>query len=218
MQINVSSTIRGHQQTVLSLTDNVLNIIQHHPRNTAHTVVTAGIESSSSSASIASRASCDFSKSPVSPKSVPRACRLPPSRRASFNPSSISQRLDTIQSDGSAEALAQHASTKSSSASAASSQLTHATAVIDLALKESVSGSGNHSERLPSLLLSKELDDVPFQTRLQTVIEGLEQVNSPSKEGIAAQSGTRILHADGSITIASPGAKSDPNYSPFAAG
>lgn len=198
--------------------DKKLNAIQYHPSNTACTVVVAGIESPSFSASIASQASRDFSKSPVSPKSVPRSCRPPPSRRASFNPSSISQRLDTIQSDGSAEALAQHASTKSSSASAASSQLTHATAIVDLALKESVSGSGNHSEHLPSLLLSKELDDVPFQTRLQTVIEGLEQVNSPSKEGIAAQSGTHILHADGSITVASPEAKNDSYYSPFAAG
>lgn len=177
----------------------------------------AGVESSSSSTSIASQHSYDFNKFPVSSKPVPKACRPPPSRRASFSPGSISQRLDTIQSDSSAEALAQHASTKSSSASAASSQLTHATAIVDLALKESVSGSGNHSEHLPSLLLSKELDDVPFQTRLQTVIEGLEQVNSPSKEGIAAQSGTQILHADGRITVASPEAKNNPHYSPFAA-
>ena len=182
------------------------------------TVVTAGMESSSSSASTASQESCDFHKSPVSSKFVHRACRPPPSRRASFGPSSISARLDTIQSDGSAEALAQKASTKSSSASAASSQLTHATAIIDSALKDSVSGSGNHSERLPSLLLSRELDDVPFQTRLQTVIEGLEQVNSPSKEGIAAESDTKILHANGSITVASPEAKKNPYYSPFAAG
>lgn len=191
----------------------MLTTPQYHFSNAAVAIVIAGVESFSSSASIASGESCDF----VSPKPVPKACRPPPSRRASFYPGSISQRLDTIQSDGSAEALAQHASTKSSSASAASSQLTHATAIIDLALKESVSGSGNDSDHLPSLLLGKELDDVPFQTRLQTVIEGLEQVNSPSKEGTAAQSGLQILHADGSITVASPEAKNNPHYSPFAA-
>ena len=195
----------------------ILSRSQQHSDN-ALVVIHAGVESSSSSASIASQESHDFNRSSVSPKSVPRACRPPPSRRASFSPSSISQRLDTIQSDSSAEALAQHASNKSSSASAASSQLTHATAIIDLALKESVSGSGNHSERLPSLLLSRELDDVPFQTRLQTVIEGLEQVNSPTKGSIAAQSGTKILHANGSITVASPKAKNSLYCTPFAAG
>ena len=186
----------------------------YHSRVTACTAVSAGTNTSSSSAE-----SHECSQSPGSPGETSRASRPPPGRRASLNPSSISTRLYTIQSDGSAEALAQHASTKSSSASACSSQLTHATAIIDLALKESVSGSGNHSGQLPSLLLSKELDDVPFQTRLQTVIEGLEQVNSPSKECAAAQSSsTRILHANGSVTTATPGANNNPGYSPFGAG
>lgn len=183
-------------------------------------IATAGTESSSSStvsvASMTSQKSSDYTK--ASPKS--RASRPPPSRKASFNPNAMPARLDTIPSDGSAEALAQHASTKSSnasaSASAASSQLTHATAIIDLALKDSVSNSGNHSGRLPSLLLSKELDDVPFSTRLQTVIEGLGLFNSPSKEGSTAAQ-PNVLLADGTIAIASLEAKNKSYFSPFAA-
>ena len=122
---------------------------------------------------------------------------------------------NTIQSDSSAEALAQH-SAKSSSASAGSAQLTNATALVDFALKESVSGSGNHSERLPSLLLSKELDDVPFQTRLQTVIEGLEQVNSPSKGESLVGPAPKVAHADGSVTDAKSEADYKSYFSPFA--
>lgn len=113
-------------------------------------------------------------------KASARASHRPPAaRRGSFRAHAGRARLDTIHSDSSAEASAQY-SAKSSNTSASSAQLSNATAIVDLALKDSVSGSGSSpSGRLPSVLLSKELDDVPFSTRLQTVIEGLEQSNSP---------------------------------------
>ena len=61
----------------------------------------------------------------------------------------------------------------------------------------SVSGSGSGpTGRLPSILLSKELDDLPFSTRLQTVIEGLEQSNSPSGSvKTSTDPGTQNVHA-----------------------
>ncbi len=69
---------------------------------------------------------------------------------------------------------------------------------MDLALKDSVSGSGSSpSGRLPSVLLSKELDDLPFSTRLQTVIEGLEQSNSPcGSVRTSTDARTQIAHAE----------------------
>ncbi len=122
--------------------------------------------------------------------------RPPPTRKGSFMAHAGRSRLDTIHSDSSAEASAQY-SAKSSNTSASSAQLSNATAIVDLALKDSVSGSGSSpSGRLPSVLLSKELDDLPFSTRLQTVIEGLEQSNSPSGSvKTSTDPGTQNVHA-----------------------
>jgi len=144
------------------------------------------------------------------------ALRPPPSRRASFVTHNGQSRLDTIHSDSSAEASAQY-SAKSSNASTSSVQLSTATAIVDSALKDSISGSGGNlnSGRLPSILLSKELDDVPFQTRLQTVIEGLEQSNSPS--GFLKISADPSTRAAVSEAVAGS-SQSDYSYaSPFAA-
>ena len=113
----------------------------------------------------------DRSSSRSSSRSLPV-----PSRRPSFASYGRRGRLDTIQSDSSAEVQAQY-SAKSSTASASSIQLSTATAIVDSALTESVSGSETASGRLPSI--ARELEEMPFQARLQTVIEGLEQSNSP---------------------------------------
>lgn len=144
--------------------------------------------------SSASNGSSDSNK-----QSVRSSMRCPPSRHASYSTYSGQDRLDTIHSDSSAEAQAQY-SAKSSNTSTGSLQLSNATAIVDSALKDSVSGSDPYSGRLPSILLSKELDDVPFQTRLQTVIEGLEQSNSPGGSVRASgDSNARLMNSDGRV-------------------
>ena len=146
----------------------------------------------SSAGSVASYGSFDGDK-----RSARSSYRPPPTRRGSFMAHAGRSRLDTIHSDSSAEASAQY-SAKSSNTSASSAQLSNATAIVDLALKDSVSGSGSSpSGRLPSVLLSKELDDLPFSTRLQTVIEGLEQSNSPcGSVRTSTDARTQIAHAE----------------------
>ena len=137
--------------------------------------------------------------SSASDKLSPRAGKgPPPSRRESSISDNASRKLDTIHSDSSAEAQAQY-SARSSNEFAQLSQLSNATAIVDSALKQSVSssGSGPHAGGLPSITLSKELDDLPFQTRLQTVIEGLEQSHSPTgSTPVAAPSAPSRVGAD----------------------
>lgn len=130
-------------------------------------------------------------------QSATSSYRPPPTRKGSFAAHAGRSRLDTIHSDSSAEASAQY-STKSSNTSASSAQLSNATAIVDLALTDSVSASGSGpAGRLPSVLLSKELDDLPFSTRLQTVIEGLEQSNSPcGSVKASADPSTQSVHAE----------------------